>query len=158
MNPVTPMLYKMSPMKPQRPTMAPDVIVEQVSAKANWNTQYASSGTPVVKYVSGSPFKKKPVVPMKPLPGSNMKAKPQAQNVTPQMQVSTMPSTRMLMDSRDRANPASSITNPTCIPTTRNAAMRTHAVLIALISGVGPGGAVCANSAGARNTLIAVRT
>ena len=35
-------------MKPQRPTIAPDVIVEQVSAKANWNTQNASSGTPVV--------------------------------------------------------------------------------------------------------------
>ena len=34
-------------MKPQRPTMAPDVIVEAVSAKANWNTQNASSGTPV---------------------------------------------------------------------------------------------------------------
>jgi hypothetical protein len=34
--------------KPQRPTIAPDVIVEQVSANANWNTQNASSGTPVV--------------------------------------------------------------------------------------------------------------
>src|SRR5580765_6322892 len=124
----------MSPMNPQRPTIAPDVMVEQVSAKANWNTQYASSGTPVVKYVSGSPFKKKPVVPMKPLPGSNMKAKPQAQNVTPQMQVSTMPSTRMLMDSRDRANPASSITNPTCMQKTRKAASRTQTVLSAFTS------------------------
>ncbi len=35
-------------MKPQRPTIAPDVIVEAVSAKANWKTQNASSGTPVV--------------------------------------------------------------------------------------------------------------
>ena len=33
--------------KPQRATMAPEVIVEQVSANANWNTQNASSGTPV---------------------------------------------------------------------------------------------------------------
>ena len=78
---------------------------------------------------------------MNPLPGSNMNAKPQAQNVMPQMQVSTMPSTRMLMDSRDRANPASSITKPTCMPNTRNAAISVHAVLIALISGEGPAGA-----------------
>jgi hypothetical protein len=48
MNPVTPTLYSRSPMKPQRPTIAPDVIVEAVSAKANWKTQKASSGTPVV--------------------------------------------------------------------------------------------------------------
>ena len=34
-------------MKPQRPIMAPEVMVEQVSAKANWKTQNASSGTPV---------------------------------------------------------------------------------------------------------------
>src|SRR6516165_9518582 len=123
MKPVTPMLYRMSPTKPQRPTMAPDVMVEQVSANANWNTQNASRGTPVVPYVSATPFRKNPVVPMKPLPGSNMKANPHAQNVTPQMQVSTMPSTRMLIDSRDRANPASSMTKPTCMPNTRNAAM-----------------------------------
>src|SRR6476620_1525415 len=87
MNPVTPMLYRMSPMKPQRPTIAPDVIVEQVSANANWNTQNASKGTPVVPYVSATPFRKNPDVPMNPFPGSNMNAKPQAQNVTPQMHV-----------------------------------------------------------------------
>src|SRR5436309_1786554 len=106
MNPVTPMLYRMSPTKPQRPTIAPDVIVEQVSANANWNTQNASSGIPVLPYVSGRPFRKKPVVPMNPLPDSNMNAKPQAQNSTPQMQVSTMPSTRILMDSRTHAGDA----------------------------------------------------
>jgi len=78
---------------------------------------------------------------MKPLPSSNMKAKPQAQKVTPQMQVSTMPSTRMLMDSRERAKPASSMTKPTCMPNTRNAAISVHEVLIAFISGVGPAGA-----------------
>jgi hypothetical protein len=38
----------MSPTKLQRPTIAPETIVEQVSAKANWNTQNASSGMPVV--------------------------------------------------------------------------------------------------------------
>src|ERR1700681_3773283 len=129
----------MSPMNPQRPTMAPDVIVEQVSAKANWKTQKASSGTPVVPYVSASPFRKKPVVPMNPLPGSNMNAKPQAQNSTPQRQVSTMPSTRMLIDSRERANPASSITKPTCMQNTRKAATSTQTVLIAFIVGVGIG-------------------
>src|SRR5436190_11046048 len=118
MKPVTPMLYRMSPTKPQRPTMAPEVIVEQVSANANWKTQNASSGTPVVRYVSGNPFRKNPVMPMNPLPGSNMNAKPQAQNVRPQMQVSTIPSTRMLIDSRERAKPASSITKPTCMQNT----------------------------------------
>src|SRR5712671_955563 len=146
----------MSPMNPHRPTIAPEVMVEQVSANANWNTQNASSGTPVVPYVSATPLRKNPVVPMNPLPGSNMNAKPQAQNVIPQMQVSTMPSTRMLMDSRDRANPASSITKPTCIPNTRKAAISVQAVLMALISGEGPAAGACAESAGARNTLIAV--
>jgi len=38
----------MSPMNPQRPTIAPEVIVDAVSANANWNTQNASSGTSVV--------------------------------------------------------------------------------------------------------------
>src|ERR1700680_4246772 len=142
----------MSPMNPQRPTIAPDVIVEQVSAKANWKTQKASSGTPVVPYVSASPFRKKPVVPMNPLPGSNMNAKPQAQNSTPQRQVSTIPSTRMLIDSRDRAKPASSITKPTCMQKTRKAAISVQAVLMALISGggkAGAAGAACAKIAGA---------
>src|SRR6266851_9598882 len=147
----------MSPMNPHRPTIAPDVIVEQVSAKANWKTQKASSGTPVVPYVSASPFRKKPVVPMNPLPGSNMNAKPQAQNNTPQRQVSTMPSTSMLIDSRDLAKPASSITNPTCMQNTRKAAINVHAVLMALISG-GMGAAACANTAGATNIRIAVKS
>ncbi len=93
---------------------------------------------------------------MKPLPGSNMKAKPHAQNVMPQMQVSTMPSTRMLIDSRERAKPASSMTKPTCMPNTRNAAISVHAVLIALISGDGPAAGACADSAGARKIRIAV--
>src|SRR4249919_520151 len=147
----------MSPTNPHRPTIAPDVIVEQVSANANWKTQNARSGTPVEPYVSARPFRKNPVVPMNPFPGSNMNAKPHAQKVTPQMQVSTMPSTRMLIDSRDRANPASSMTNPTCIPNTRNAAISVHAVLMALTSGDGPAGAgACAESAGARKTLMVV--
>src|SRR4029078_6446233 len=97
MKPVTPMLYRMSPTNPQRPTIAPEVIVEQVSANANWNTQKASNGMPVVKYVSGRPFRKNPVVPMNPFPGSNMKANPQAQNVKPQIQVSTLPSTTLFI-------------------------------------------------------------
>jgi hypothetical protein len=89
-----------------------------------------------------------PVCPMNPFPGSNMKAKPHAQNATPQMQVSTMPSTRMLMDSRDRANPASSMTKPTCMQNTRNAASNTHNVLMALISG--DGAPACAWTTGGR--------
>src|SRR6478609_5168807 len=137
----------MSPQNPQRPTIAPEVMVEQVSANANWKTQYASSGMPVVRYVSGNPLRKNPLVPIHGVPGSNMKANPQAQNVTPQIQVSTMPSTRMLIDSRDRANPASSMTKPTCMQNTRKAASSTQTVFNALISGDGPAGAACAWSA-----------
>src|ERR1051325_127058 len=127
----------MSPTNPQRPTIAPDVIVEQVSANANWNTQYASSGTPVVRYVSGRPLRKNPCMPMNPFPGSNMNANPHAQNGTPHMQVPRIPATRMLIDSHDRATPASSITNPTCMQKTRNAARSTQTVFSALNSGVG---------------------
>jgi hypothetical protein len=87
---------------------------------------------------------------MNPLPGSNMKAKPQAQKVKPQMQVSTIPSTRMLIDSRDLANPASSITKPTCMQKTRKAASSTQTVFKAFTSGDGPAGAACACSAGGR--------
>src|SRR6202140_5588417 len=83
----------------------------------------------------------KPVVPIHGVPGSNMNAKPHSQNVTPQIQVSAIPSTRILTVSRDRANPDSSITNPTCMQKTRYAATSVHTVLIALICGGGSGGA-----------------
>jgi hypothetical protein len=61
------------------------------------------------------------------------------------MQVSAMPSTRMLTASRERAKPASSISKPTCMQKTRKAAINTHMVLMALISGVAsrPGAAAC---------------
>ena len=49
-------------MKPQRPTMAPEVIVEQVSANANWKTQKASSGTPVVHVGVGKALQEEAVV------------------------------------------------------------------------------------------------
>src|SRR5271170_559518 len=121
MKPVTPTLYSRSPMKSQRPIIAPEVTVEQVSANAYWNTQYASSGTPVVPYVAGNPWSMKPVVPIHGVPEQNMKAKPHSQNVTPQMQVSAIPSTRILTVSRERANPLSSMTNPPCMQNTRYA-------------------------------------
>jgi hypothetical protein len=38
----------MSPLKDVRPTIAPDVIVEAVSANANWNKKNARKATPVV--------------------------------------------------------------------------------------------------------------
>src|SRR5260370_7488067 len=76
-----------------------------------------------------------PVVPIHGVPGQNMNAKPHSQKVTPQMQVSAIPSTRILTVSRERANPDSSITNPTCIQKTRYAATSVHTVLIALICG-----------------------
>ena len=100
---------------------------------------------------------------MNPFPGSNMKAKPQSQNVTPQMQVSAIPSTRMLTDSRERANPASSRTKPTCIPNTRNAATSVQTVLIAFTAAIGSsagaGVAACAPSIDGRNhRVISVNT
>src|SRR6267154_3806208 len=134
-------------MNPQRPIIAPEVTVEQVSANAYWKTQYASSGTPVVPYVGARPCSMNPVVPIHGVPGQNMKAKPHSQKVTPQMQVSAIPSTRMFTVSRDRANPDSSITNPTCMQKTRYAATNVHTVLIALICGGGKGGAASAYAA-----------
>ncbi len=100
---------------------------------------------------------------MNPFPGSNMKANPQSQNVTPQMQVSAIPSTRILTDSRERANPASSNTKPTCMPNTRNAATNVHTVLIALTvamgSRAGAGVAAWAPSIAGRNhRVISVNT
>src|SRR6202049_406892 len=86
----------------------------------------------------------KPVVPIHGVPGSNMKAKPHSQKVTPQMQVSAMPSTMMFTVSRERAKPVSSMTKPTCMQKTRYAATRVHTVLIALICGGGSAGAVSA--------------
>jgi len=47
MNPLTPIEYHRSPQNPVRPTIAPDVMVEQVSANANWNRNTAMVATPV---------------------------------------------------------------------------------------------------------------
>src|ERR1700722_2490069 len=85
-----------------------------------------------------------PVVPIQGVPGQNIKAKPHSQKVTPQMQVSAMPSTMMLTVSRERAKPVSSITKPTCMQKTRYAATSVHTVLIALICGGGSAGAASA--------------
>src|SRR3984957_6412980 len=144
MKPVTPTLYNKSPMKSQRPIIAPEVTVEQVSANAYWKTQYASSGTPVVTYVGARPCSMKPVVPIYAVPGQNMKAKPHSQKVTPQMQVSAIPSTRMFTVSRERANPDSSMTKPTCMQKPRYAATSVQTVLIALTCGGGKAGAASA--------------
>ena len=70
-----------------------------------------------------------------------------------------MPSTRMLTDSRERAKPASSITKPTCMPKTRNAAISVQAVLIALIVSTGSGASPSAAWAtGGMKTDISART
>ena len=49
MNPLTARLYTRSPLKPVRPTIAPDVIVEHVSANANWKRKNAMKAMPVSK-------------------------------------------------------------------------------------------------------------
>src|SRR5215831_18730168 len=146
MNPLTPTLYMRSPQKPQRPIMAPEVIVEQVSAKAYWNRKNARIETPVVPYVSGAPCKKKNSWPMKPFPEPNMKAKPHAQNRRPHRHVSTMPSRSTLTVSRVRANPASRNMKPACMKNTRNAVTSTHIVFIGFTYAGGGGGAVSANA------------
>lgn len=86
----------------------------------------------------------KPVVPIHGVPEQNMNAKPHSQNVTPQIQVSAIPSTMMSTVSRDRAKPDSSMTKPTCMQNTRYAATRVQTVLIALMCGGGKAGAVSA--------------
>ena len=129
MNPLTATLYQRSPAKAVRPTIAPDVIVLQVSANANWNSQNASIGTPVDPYVSGVDCRKKYWCPMKPFPAPNMNAKPKAQKRAPQRQVSTMPSSRMFTVSRVRENPASRNKKPACMKKTRNAALSVQTVL-----------------------------
>ena len=48
MKPDTPMAVEEVAHEAGAPTMAPDVMVEQVSAKANWNRQNARNATPVV--------------------------------------------------------------------------------------------------------------
>src|SRR5262249_22074925 len=95
-----------------------------------------------------------PVVPIHGVPEQNMNAKPQPQKVTPQMQVPAIPSTKMLTVSRERANPDSSITNPTCMQNTRYAATSVHTVLIALICGGGREGAESAQASFGRYHLV----
>ncbi len=116
-------------MNPVRPTMAPDVIVEHVSANANWNSQNARNATPVEPYVAGAPCRRKYWEPIRPLPSPNMNAKPNAQNNSPHRNVSTTHSVRTFTVSRERANPASSAMNPACMKNTRNAVTRTQTVL-----------------------------
>src|SRR5215472_1884770 len=88
----------------------------------------------------------KPVVPIHGVPEQNMNAKPHSQKVTPHIHVSAIPSTSIFTASRERAKPASSITNPTCMQNTRYAAISVHTVLIALICGGGSGGALSAKA------------
>ena len=64
-------------MKPVRPTMAPDVIVEHVSANANWNSQNARNATPVEPYVAGAPCRRKYWCPIKPLPVAEHEREPE---------------------------------------------------------------------------------
>src|SRR5436305_12885512 len=113
--------------------MAPEVMVEQVSAKANWNSQNARNATPVASYVAGASCRKSHWYPIKPFPWPNMEEKPHAKNKTPQRHVSTMHSMRTFTVSRDRQKPASSIVKPTCIPKTRKAATNVQTVLIGLM-------------------------
>src|SRR5215472_1782263 len=100
-----------------------------------------------------------PGVPIHGVPEQKMNAKPQSQKVTSQIQVSAIPSTRMLTVSREPANPDSSITNPTCMQNTRYAATKVHTVFIALICEGGSAGAASAQaSLGRYHLVIKVRT
>src|SRR3954451_22265422 len=59
MKPDTMALYRMSPLNDVRPTMAPKVMVDAVSAKANWNRKKASKATLVEPYAAVIPCRKK---------------------------------------------------------------------------------------------------
>src|SRR3954452_24878085 len=122
----------MSPLNEVRPTMAPEVTVDAVSAKANWNSQKARNDTPVAPYAGVAPCRKKYWCPIHPFPAPNMNAKPIAQNRSPQRHVSNTHSMRMLTVSRDRAKPASRPMKPACMKNTRNAVTNTHTVLMGL--------------------------
>src|SRR5205814_4191017 len=68
-----------------------------------------------------------------------------------------------LTDSRQRANPASSRTNPTCMPNTRNAATSVQTVLIALTVAIGSSAGVCVDDwapsiAGRNHRVMSVST
>src|SRR5215471_17165517 len=78
MKPETAKLYSRSPIHAVRPIIAPEVMVEQVSAKANWKSQYARNATPVDSYVAGASLRKNQCIPIHPFPWLNMKANPQA--------------------------------------------------------------------------------
>ena len=112
--------------------MAPEVIVEQVSAKANWKSQNARKATPVLPYPGVMPCRKKYWWPMKPFPAPNWKAKPIDQYRRPQRHVSNAHSSSTLTVSRDRAKPASRPMNPACMKNTMNAANSTQTVLSGL--------------------------
>ena len=74
----------MSPQNAVRPIIVPEQMVEAQSAKANWNSQCASTGMPVApkSVVAVIPWRKNQAClgslgscqPMKPLPAPNMKA------------------------------------------------------------------------------------
>ena len=67
----------MSPLNPVRPTMAPEVTVEAVSAKANWNRKKARNATWVDPYAGVMPCRKKYWCPMRPLPVAELEGEPE---------------------------------------------------------------------------------
>ena len=113
-------------MNPQRP-WRPDVIVEHVSAKRELEYPVGQQRHAGCAVDVGGSLEEEPVHADEAVAVHEHERKAHAQKRDTEMQVSTMPSTRMLIDSRDRAKPASSITKPTCcIQNTRNAASSTQ--------------------------------
>src|SRR5579864_8349546 len=138
MKPDTAMLYQMSPLNAVRPTMAPDVTVDAVSANANWKRKKARKATPEEPYVRGVPCKKKYWCPMNPLPDPNWNAKPIAQYRIPHKHVSKTHSMSTFTVSRERANPASSPMKPACMKKTRKAVTSTQTVLTGFTKSLAP--------------------
>src|SRR3954453_9613806 len=121
----------MSPLKLVRPTIAPDVTVDAVSANANWKRKNARNATCVSKsppyvYVSGAPCRKKYEWPMKPFPKPNWKAEPTAQERRPEGRGEKTHSMITFTDSRERATPASRAMKPACMKNTRKAVTSTQ--------------------------------
>ena len=132
MKPETAKLYSRSPTNPVRPIMAPEVMVEQVSANANWKSQNGQERDAGGLISRRRVLQEEPVIADEAVAVAEHEGKAEGEEQRPHRQVSTMHSISTLTVSRERQKPASSIVKPTCMPKTRNAATSVQTVFIGL--------------------------
>ena len=103
--------------------MAPEVIVEHVSAKANWNRKNARNATPVDAVGRRvRRCRKKYSCPIQPLPVAEHEGEAERAEQEPAQHGVDDALEQDVETSRVRAKPASSIMKPACMKNTRNAA------------------------------------